>query len=313
MAESHAQSPISAEARAFLKSKQPTRLPLLPITAAIARRIRSKKAAQRAPMLASLQDELVASVEQRSVAGVPVTVVVPKRRDEARSDVHALYVHGGGFLYGAGLDTSSILMADLLGVPVHGIEYSLSPEARYPKALDEVSSVYRASIEAHAPERTVVIGVSAGGNLVVSALLRALRGGVAMPAAVGLFTPWADLSGAGDSHAGNDGRDPVIGWRNSLDKAARAYMGDGSADDPCISPVRASFDARFPPTIITTGTRDLLLSDCVQLAQALLEGGAEVRLRIWEGMWHAVNVERDIPEGRQMREAVAAFLGEKLD
>ncbi len=306
-------SPISPEARAFLESKRPTRLPLLPITAAIARRIRGKKAAQRAPMLASLQEELVASCERRTLGDVHVTVVAPRRRVEARSDVHALYVHGGGFLYGAGLDTSSILMADLLGVPVHGIEYSLSPEARYPKALDEVSRVYRASIEAHAPERTVVFGVSAGGNLVVSALLRALEDGLPMPAAVGLFTPWADLSGTGDSHRGNDGRDPVIGWTNSLDKAARAYMGAGPAADPGISPVRAAFDARFPPTIITTGTRDLLLSDCVQLAEALRDGGAEVCLRIWEGMWHAVNVERNIPEGRQMREAVAAFLGARLD
>lgn len=40
------------------------------------------------------------------------------------------------------------------------------------------------------------------------------------------------------------------------------------------------------PTILTTGTRDLLQSDSVRFYWKLHEAGATVQLRVWEGMGH---------------------------
>jgi epsilon-lactone hydrolase len=134
-----------------------------------------------------------------------------------------------------------------------------------------------------------------------------------MPAAAGLFTPWTDLTGSGDSYRSNDGRDCVIAWKNQLDKAARCYVGGADPADPLASPIYAAYTDRFPPTMITTGTRDLFLSDGTRLYWSLRDAGVPVSLRVWEGMWHAFNVEPDIPEGRHAREEVAAFLTGQLE
>ncbi len=173
--------------------------------------------------------------------------------------------------------------------------------------------VYQAITQQYAPDKTVAFGVSAGGNLILSALLKADLAGLPMPAAVGLFTPWVDLTGTGDSYQSNDGRDAVVAWKNQLSKAARAYVGKAELRDPLISPIYSDYPKRFPPVMITTGTRDLLLSDCTRLYWILRNANIPVSLRVWEGMWHAVNVEPEIPEGKLIREEMAKFLVESFN
>jgi acetyl esterase/lipase len=63
----------------------------------------------------------------------------------------------------------------------------------------------------------------------------------------------------------NDGRDPTISRRNS-DLAAGYYACSNKVDQPLISPIHGNFNPSFPPVLITTGTRDLLLSQAVRLS-----------------------------------------------
>ena len=83
-----------------------------------------------------------------------------------------------------------------------------------------------------------------------------------------------------------------------------------SVTNPEVSPVYGEFDASFPPTLITTGTRDLLLSSCVRLARVMREAGAQVDLRVWEGMWHVFEFYPDIPEAEASLKEIAGFLDE---
>ncbi len=56
--------------------------------------------------------------------------------------------------------------------------------------------------------------------------------------------------------------------------------------DPLISPIYGDMRG-FPPAILTTGTRDLLLSSTVRVHRKLRQAGVEAVLQVYEGQSHA--------------------------
>jgi acetyl esterase/lipase len=75
------------------------------------------------------------------------------------------------------------------------------------------------------PERVIVGGASAGGNLAAAMLLRARDEGLPLPAAAVLMTPAADLTESGDSHQVNLGLDPHPGPGAWVVRALRRWPG----------------------------------------------------------------------------------------
>jgi acetyl esterase/lipase len=63
----------------------------------------------------------------------------------------------------------------------------------------------------------------------------------------------------------------------------------------------------LPPCIITTGSRDLLLSQCLRLAAGLRAAGVECDLRVWDGLWHVFEFY-PIVEAQLSIAEVAAFI-----
>ena len=80
--------------------------------------------------------------------------------------------------------------------------------------------------------------------------------------------------------------------------------------DPTLSPLYADFDATWPPTLFTTGTRDLLLSESARLSTAMRQAGVDVSLHVWEGMWHVFEFYPQLPEAQKSLCEVADFLNE---
>jgi acetyl esterase/lipase len=64
------------------------------------------------------------------------------------------------------------------------------------------------------------------------------------------------------------------------------YAGNHDVADPLVSPVYGDFSKGFPPTILTTGTRDLLLSDTVRMHRALRLAGMTADLHVQEAGGH---------------------------
>ncbi len=120
-----------------------------------------------------------------------------------------------------------------------------------------------------------------------------------------LFSPWCDLANQGDSHNFNDNRDPTLShpW---VDIASSLHADGHALDDPGISPIHGDMRG-LPPCIITTGSRDLLLSQCLRLARKLHAAGVECDLRVWEGMWHVFEFY-PIPEAVLSIAEAAAFI-----
>lgn len=98
------------------------------------------------------------------------------------------------------------------------------------------------------------------------------------------MTPAVDLTASGDSLQTNLGLDPLI--QRSESPAFRLYAGDYDVAHPGVSPLFGDFTKGFPPTILTTGTRDMLLSDTVRMHRALRAAGVTADLHVTEAGGH---------------------------
>jgi acetyl esterase/lipase len=83
--------------------------------------------------------------------------------------------------------------------------------------------------------------------------------------------------------------------------------------NPEISPLFGSYDETFPDVFISSGTRDLLLSQSIQLANILRAAGVSVDLRIWEGLWHVFEWNADLPESKMSIQHIVEFLRSSLN
>ncbi|KAL7905035.1 Alpha/Beta hydrolase protein [Trichoderma velutinum] len=213
---------------------------------------------------------------------------------------------------GTARERTALMIAGELGLTVYSVDYSLSPEVKYPIAIEQCLTVYREMIVKFGAKNIVGLSSSAGGQIMLSLIVRAQREGLELPAALAFYTPNTDLSGAGDSNVFNDGRDlvsndVVVGAMSAL------YAGGVDLKDELLSPIYAELSGPFPPTVINTGTRDLNMSQCVRLYWKLREAGGKTELLVSEGMWHGFNWELELPEGIRARKAVYSFIRNVLD
>jgi epsilon-lactone hydrolase len=267
------------------------------------------------PGLPALVEALGVTVRRDTVAGVPVFRIAPPH------DTHPgqllVHLHGGGYvLYpgevGAG---EGMIMAGLQGYEVVSVDYRMPPDHPFPAALDDALAVWQGLLEHHDPRRMAVFGASAGGGLTLALVLRARDAGLPLPAAVAPGTPWVDLtagSTVGDSLHANEYVDNVLvspsGW---LGAAAALYAAGADARDPGISPIHGDFSC-LPPAILTSGTRDLLLSHTVRAHRRLRRAGVPAALQVFEGQSHAQFLEPFVPETDEAFAEIGAFLDAHL-
>ena len=76
---------------------------------------------------------------------------------------------------------------------------------------------------------------------------------------------------------------------------------------PLISPVFADISG-FPPLFIQVGSIEILLSVAEKLAQAARQAGVDVRIKVWDGMWHVWQINRRIPEANQAIIEIGEFI-----
>ncbi len=217
------------------------------------------------------------------------------------------YAYGGGYVSGSNYEDTIITapLAQHSRARVVMVDYRLSPEHPYPEPQQDMQRVYPVLLDVYGAQRLVVSGESAGGNQAL-ALLHHIRGnGMVMPACAALLSPWCDLANDGDSHRFNDDRDPTL--NNAWVELAASWHARGHAlSDPGLSPLHGEMGG-LPPTIITTGSSDLLLSQCLRLAQRMRAAGVDCDLRVWEGMWHVFEFY-PIPEADRSIAEIADFI-----
>jgi acetyl esterase/lipase len=265
--------------------------------------------------LPALREALKVKVEPTTLDGVKAFVVTPETIPPQNRNRLLVHVHGGCFASFAGESgtVEAIYMAGFGGFKVISVDYRTPPDHPYPAPLDDAMTAWKAATKMANPKNMAIFGSSAGGNLTLAMVLRAQREGLPLPAAIAPGTPMSDLSGAGDSFQTNAMVDNVlVAYGANCDKRAALYTAGRDLKDPMLSPVYADMKG-FPPTILTTGTRDLLLSNTVRVHRKLRQAGVEASLQVFEGQSHA-HYYRDVtaPESREAFTEIAQFFDRHL-
>ena len=164
----------------------------------------------------------------------------------------------------------------------------MPPDAFFPAALNDAMAVWKATAAQHDPRKIAIFGSSAGGALTLEMVLRAKQEGSPLPAAIAPGTPMADTTKVGDTFYTSALVDNVLVSPDGIcDAATRFYAHNGhSLSDPLLSPVYGDMHG-FPPAILTSGTRDLLLRNTVRVHRKPREAGVEASLQVYEGQSHA--------------------------
>jgi len=217
------------------------------------------------------------------------------------------YLHGGAFAFHiqAGQWNLPAQLLRRLGGEAITPLYPLAPEHGWQVGQEAVLRTYLRLVAQYGPDNIVLLGDSAGGGLALSLAQQLRDSGGPMPAAMALFSPWLDLALKGADQPEIEKADPSLSIA-FLRAAGVLWAGQDRADDPRISPLFASQEA-LPPTIVLSGTRDILDSDALRLAKA----NSAVNLKHYVGMFH-VWPAAPIPEAKQALDETAEFLRRAL-
>jgi monoterpene epsilon-lactone hydrolase len=253
--------------------------------------------------------------EASTIDGVRVHILTPDDIPTENKDKVLIHVHGGCYVLfpGESGTPEGIIMAGDGHYKVISVDYRMPPEAYFPAAVDDAVTVYKAVLKDTPAKNIGVFGTSAGGALTLELVLRAREQGLPAPGALGSGTPMSDATKTGDSFYTNEKVDNILVSRDGFCDAATVIYAHGhDLKDPLISPVYGDMHG-FPPTILTTGTRDLLLSNTVRVHRKLRRAGIEATLQVYEGESHArYEFDDTLPESKEAFGEIASFFGAHL-
>jgi epsilon-lactone hydrolase len=273
------------------------------------------QAAKIVQAIPAMRERLHVAVQPGTMDGVKVYVVTPDVIPPEHRDKLLIHLHGGCYvlLPGESGTTEANIMAGLGHFKVISVDYRMPPDGYFPAALDDAMTVYKAALKTADPKNMAVFGTSAGGALVLEMMLRAKREGLPLPGAIAPGTPMSDVTRTGDTFYTNEMVDNVLVSRNGFcDAGTVVYAHGHDLKDQLLSPVYGDMRG-FPPAILTTGTRDLLLSSTVRVHRKLREAGVDAQLEVYEGQSHA-QYQRDdrVPETREAFGEITAFFDKHL-
>lgn len=243
------------------------------------------------------------------VNGIRAIDVKPKGYVE--SDKVLLYIHGGAYVFFNAEVTlaSSVPLADLTGLRIISIDYTLAPQAKFGQITDEVLQFYQGIIDmGYKPENISIYGDSAGGGLAAGSVLKMRDNGMPLPSSVVLWSPWADIDRVGDTYYTLAQNDPNLVVTGFLDNCAEAYAPRSEFKNPYVSPVYGDYSKDFPPTLIQVGGKEIFLSNSIRMYRALDTEGKEVKLDVYEGMWHVWQGYYKVPEAKLALENTKRFI-----
>ena len=252
---------------------------------------------------------------------VSIRILRPRNATEALPVI--LYTHGAGWVFG-NAHTHDRLIRELAvgsGAAVVFPNYSLSPEARYPTAIEEIYAVLewvaqQGSENGLDGTRIAVAGDSVGGNMSAAITLMAKQRSGPRLAAQVLFYPVTDASFDTDSYhqfaTGYFLRRDAMEWfwdQYTIDETQRTEI--------TASPLRATIDdlAGLPKALVITGEADVLRDEGEAYSRKLREAGVDVSATRYEGIIHdfvMLNALRDTNAAQAAIEQATSYLNDAL-
>ncbi len=245
-----------------------------------------------------------------------VYIYVPEEKKEAYPVM--VNLHGGGFVKGH-RDQDVVFgrnMAQNAGYVVVDVDYHTAPEYRYPYALEECYDVTKYVAE-HPEEfwtdlsALVLIGHSAGGNLVCGVEFLAQESGAFQPSCLILDYPPTSFINRPEDCRYADAPYTRISPEQSR-KYREWYIDKAHIRDITASPVLATQEEleNFPPVLMILAEQDSLSAEGVELATKLIDAGVTVTAKRVKGSSHGFTVRRT--EGFEVAEKLIFEMLEKI-
>lgn len=204
-----------------------------------------------------------------------------------------VYLHGGGWTIFS-IDTHDRLMREYAaraGIVVIGVDYSLSPESRFPRAIEETIAVIRwlrasgprVNVD---PERIALGGDSAGAAMTIAVCMK-LRDENEPGTVKAMLLNY----GAYDATCSNEsyqryGRGGYLWDAGEMSAFWRNYLGDTPATDPLACPIHANVRG-LPPAFSAIPDCDVMYEESVAMAEKLRRAGVPSNVAIYAGATHS--------------------------
>ncbi|MBV9251161.1 MAG: alpha/beta hydrolase [Acetobacteraceae bacterium] len=246
-------------------------------------------------------------VEKSSANGVSAEWTSTPDADPSSA---VLYLHGGGYVIGS-LDSHRHLAAEIgraASCRVLALDYRLAPEHPFPAAVEDAVAGYRYLLSSGVPaDRTTIAGDSAGGGLVVGAMLAIRAAGLPLPRCGWCISPWVDMEAKGTSYADLSAVDPTV-QKDGIHEMAGHYLQGADPKSPHAAPIYGDLRG-LPPLLIQVGAAETLLDDALSLARVAGSADVFVDLQVWPEMIHVWHLYHPILKaGRRAIQSGGAFV-----
>lgn len=253
------------------------------------------------------------TVVDESMNGVPAEHLIP---DQLNTDIVVLQCHGGAYidpLVDIYRHTAVFLSDNAGGAEVYTIDYRVPPNGVFPAALEDGVAAYKYLLEKGIdPDKIVLEGDSAGGNLIFATALYLRDHDIPLPKLMIALSPWNNLEYNTPSRTKFEDIDFVLGnkamtpQKKELKECQYAHGHD--LRDPYLSPYFGDFHG-FRNVLIQVGSYEILLDDSVDVAEKLKQAGANVKLSVYDEMFHTFqNVVPDLEESKQAWEEIRQMI-----
>ena len=229
----------------------------------------------------------IVSMKEGSLRGIPVELVTAKGNPKNQL---IYYIHGGGFVLGepATRRFFTAYLAGKLHYNVAAVNYRLAPEFPYPAGAMECLTVYEALLKRYDAKKIMFVGESAGGNLVLSTLLRAKEKNLPLPAAVFALSPTVQYDQALPSYTENLNTDCMVGYLS--EEVCDLYL--------YVAPYYGDYSG-CPPIFLWASKSEVLRDDSICLYQKLKDCGQDCELYLRDHMMHQYVTTPSFPEAKK--------------
>jgi monoterpene epsilon-lactone hydrolase len=245
-------------------------------------------------------------IERERFAGCPAEWL--RTDDDAEKVV--LYFHGGGFFMSSPEEHRPLTwrMARATRRRVLAIDYRKAPDHAFPAWLDDAFAAYEELlVRGHSPGDIVLSGDSAGGNIALALAHRIRARKVAMPDALVLFSPWADVLCEGKTFDTNRRRDAMFDG-HAVRALGRHLARHVDGRNPEISPIHSDFRG-FPRMLLFAGSTEVFLDDARAVARKASLAGVETELYVHRHLPHVFPMFAGaVPRAKTAFEVVRRFV-----
>ncbi len=278
---------LSLEVSNFLKTLSPQRGKILckAMSDAIGGKTRFLELArkQRFSSVEIPNDIEIQEIELKSEFGkIPTRLYLPKN---TKTQSAMLYLHGGGWVIGSP-DSCTKICIDAcrkLKCAVFALDYSLAPEAKFPKPVIEAANAFveivnRSSEFGYKCDKIFICGDSSGGNLAIATIIKLLEDKRQIPTAMAVFYPVTTIKDYDKSQSWQKFGKGYALDADVMEQFINCYINnDNDRNSQLVSPILRDDFSDFPPILILSSGCDILKNQVEDFANKMSNTNDKVR------------------------------------